>query len=754
MRAKGFKRAIPAIIILLFCSIIGIAIHIFSANGETLYISHESGIYSGSFDLRVFSFRKADIYYTLNGQEPQPGAKGTYEYAGPIELGSDGETATYSFRISCVYEDGRTSEVYNRDYILDPLGTDRFTTNYVVMLTGEEEALFGDEAGIFVRGNQFYEYMEENPDTDVLNVKVPANYYEDVEVPVHTSMFLNDGTQIIEQECGVRIYGNVTRQLNQKSFRLYARYEYDDVNEFSYPFFHDIYTEGGKEPITDWQRLSFHNGGNDNGYAFIRSELMGDLARQSGFQDTMGAESVTVYINGKYQGVYWLQNTFDDRYFKEKYGDYSGEMAVCEGSLSVMNVEITETAAETECAKDYNTFIQWIATADLNDDANWQRVCDTIDVDNFAHYFALQHYGGNLDWPHNNVKVYRYACTDDGEYIDGTVFDGRYRWLLFDTDYCFGLIFLDFFGHDVAVTRMNEFLTGNENATLFRALSQRKEFRDLYSAKLVYLMNTVFTRDNVSNTMYELNVTRYDELNYMVTQTDILKDGIWEAWGVGMGTMPETEQEWANILSFVEERPQYILWELQTEWGYQDAVTLRVSAPEEGSVVINNMSAGKDYSGSWMKDTPAVIGCNLPKGMIVEGYMVNGEFTEGETIVISADEMKEAGQELTVVPVITKYDMESLTVASYSTGDSQDYIVLQNDGTVSLNLNDYALADGEESLSGSSLPSVRLEPGEKFYVYGAKYTGNMEQNSTQVAFSWNDEEQIYLYGDTIGMQVY
>jgi len=285
-------------------------------------------------------------------------------------------------------------------------------------------------------------------------------------------------------------------------------------------------------------------------------------------------------------------------------------------------------------------------------------------------------------------------------------------------------------------------------------LSQRKEFRDLYSAKLVCLMNTVFTRDNVSNTMYELNVTRYDELNYMVTQTDILKDGIWEAWGVGMGTMPETEQEWANILSFVEERPQYILWELQTEWGYQDAVTLRVSAPEEGSVVINNMSAGKDYSGSWMKDTPAVIGCNLPKGMIVEGYMVNGEFTEGETIVISADEMKEAGQELTVVPVITKYDMESLTVASYSTGDSQDYIVLQNDGTVSLNLNDYALADGEESLSGSSLPSVRLEPGEKFYVYGAKYTGNMEQNSTQVAFSWNDEEQIYLYGDTIGMQVY
>ena len=30
--------------------------------------------------------------------------------------------------------------------------------------------------------------------------------------------------------------------------------------------------------------------------------------------------------------------------FKEKYGDYPGEMAVCEGSLSIMNTEAAETA--------------------------------------------------------------------------------------------------------------------------------------------------------------------------------------------------------------------------------------------------------------------------------------------------------------------------------------------------------------------------------------------------------------------------
>lgn len=754
MRAKGFKRAIPAILLLMVCSIIGVVIYIFSANEETLYVSHESGIYSGSFDLKIYSFRKGTIYYTTNGQEPQAGDEETYEYEGPIFLDCDGETATYSVRMYCVYEDGSVSPVYDRDYILDPLGKDRFTTDYVVSLTGDEELLFGDEKGIFVRGNQFYEYMEENPDTDVLNVKVPANYYEDIEVPVHASMFLKDGTQIIEQDCGVKIYGNVTRQLNQKSFRLYARYEYDDVNEFSYPFFGDICTQNGKEPITDWQRLSFHNGGNDNGYAFIRSELVGALGRQSGFQDTLGAESVTVYINGKYQGVYWLQNSFDDRYFKEKYGDYPGEMAVCEGSLSIMNTEAAETEAEKVCADDYNAFIQWLDTADLSDDANWKRVCETIDVENFAHYFAIQHFGGNLDWPHNNVKVYRYECAEGETYREGTVFDGKYRWLLFDTDYCLGLIFLDFYGHDVTVTRMNDFLESNEHTVLFRSLSQREEFRELYSAKMLYLMNEIFTRDHVSDTMYQLNVKRYDELNYMVSQTDILKDSIWKDWGVGEGDMAKTENEWARILEYTMARPQYIVGELQQEWQCGNVLSLQLSMQEEGSVLINGMNAGKEYNGQWLDHVTAEIGCDLPVGMTVSGWNVNEEYVEGEVLRLTEELLKDAGSTLVVSPVIQTVNAESLMVASYSIGDAQDYVVLYNNGTATVNLSHYALADSEDSLSGATLPSHSLAPGEKYYVYGEKYTGMMEENSTQVAFSWNDEERIYLYSESAGMTVY
>ena len=596
--------------------------------------------------------------------------------------------------------------------------------------------------------------MEANPDTDVLNEIIPANYYEDIEVPVHASMFLKDGTQIIEQDCGIKIYGNVTRQLNQKSFRLFARYEYDDVNEFSYPFFEDIYTQDGKEPITNWQRLSFHNGGNDNGYAFIRSELVGELGRQSGFQDTLGAESVTVYINGKYQGVYWLQNSFDDRYFKEKYGDYAGEMAVCEGGLSAMNTEAVETEAEQECASDYREFIQWVENADLNDDANWNRVCDTIDIENFAHYFAIEHYSGNLDWPHGNVKLYRYICAEGETYREGTVFDGKYRYLLFDTDYSMGLMFFGFFGYNAADTRMNDFLVTNEHTGLFRALSQRKEFRDMYSAKILYLMNEIFTRDNVSDTMYNLNVKRYDELNYMIMQTDILKDSIWKEWGVGEGDMAQTEQEWARILEYTVARPQYVIGELQQEWQYGDTILMHMSMQEEGNLLINGMNAGKEYEGQWLEGVTAEISCELPVGMTVQGWTVNGEYAEGEALQLTEELLAGANGDLTIVPVIQSVSATSLTVSSYSIGGAQDYVVLYNNGTQTLNLKDYALADSEDSLSGAILPGHQLAPGEKYYVYGAKYTGIMQENSTQVAFSWNDEEHIYLYSESAGITVY
>ncbi len=754
MKVNGMKRALPLLILLIVMSVGGVALYIFYANQETLYISHESGMYSGSFDLSFFTFRKSKIYYTDNGQTPRPGEEGTYEYTETLRLECEEETATYSFQVCCVYDDGSQSEVYRRDYILDPAGQERFTTDYVVSIAGDEKQLFSDEEGIFVRGNQFYEYMEAHPDTNFLTEVVPANYCEDIEVPVHAAIFLGDGTQIIDQNCGIKIYGNITRQHNQKSFRLYARYDYDEVNEFSYPFFDDICSYDGKEPINKFQRLSFHNSGNDNDHGYIRSALMGELARQSGYEDTLGAESVTVYINGKYMGVYWLQNTYDDRYFEERYGDYEGEVAVAEGTLGTMDVSFAESEAELIAAEDYNAFCEWLSGADVNNEDDWQKICNTIDVENFAHYFALEYYTGNLDWPQNNVKVYRYIPMEREAYREGTIYDGRYRYLLFDTDYSMGLVVFGFYGYDASTKTLWDFKHANEHTIVFSKLSEREEFRDLFVGKVMFLMNEIFVRQNVSDQMYALNVTRHIELRYMIEETDILKGSIWEAWGVGCGGMAQTEQEWNEILSYVELRPQCVISELSNDLYAGAAFNLKIFTEHSGSILINGMDAGESYEGLWMDNVPLEVSCAVMPGIVVKGYTVNGVFVEGKTLRLEAEDYAQYGTDLTIVPVIETVEEQCLEVVAYSINDSQDYVVLQNTGNVTLNLNEYALGDDEDSMSGKTLPEVMLAPGEQYIVYGAKYTGNMEANSTQVSFSWNDEEHVCLYHESTGIVVY
>lgn len=745
MRRKGLFAALPFLIILTVCSIIGIVVYVNESSRDGLIISHESGIYDDSFELWIENKKPGKILYTVNGEEPAMDNENSIEYTEPLWLICSEITNTYSFQICCFYDDGTKSDVYRRDFILDYNGKERFSTTYVVSIVGDEEKLFGDEEGIFVRGNQFYEYVNAHPDVDVLREVIPANYHEDIEVPVHTAFFLQNGEQIIDQNCGIKIYGNGTRQHNQKSFRIIARYEYDTANEFCYPFFDDIYTENGRAIVDKYQRLSFHNSGDDNCHGFARNTLMGELARQTEYSDTLSSESVTVYINGKYQGVYWLQNTYDDRYFKEKYGDYLGEMVVCEGALDNMNIEMAETDAQVDGCESYNKFCEWISAADLSEEVNWEKVCNTIDVENFAHYFALEYYSANADWPRNNVKIYRYQCNDENDemFRENTAFDGKWRFLLFDMDYSLGLITFELFGCDASVRRLESFLNNEESATIFCAMCKREEFKELFISNVITLMNTTFEYQNVSDTLYELNVKRYNELNYMLSETSMMENSIWAAWGIGTGGMKKAEDEWNKIVVYAMNRPQSVISELQSVWDCGNAIPMQIST-ENGDVYIKNMSIGSEFNGVWLDNVPLQIFVETNSGVSVKGYTVNSEYIEGEILYLFPEQIKQYSEGLHISPIFEQNEVESLVVVEYKLNDSQDYVILRNNGTVALNLNNYIVTDNENNLSKGKLPRVELKPEELFYIYGEKYSGKKKRPYIQVPFSWNDEEEVYL----------
>ena len=752
MKKKGLFAALPIMLILSVCSIIGLCVYSLNLNKDCVIISHESGIYDENILFSVTSLQPGKILYTLNGEIPTIEGENVIEYTEPILLECKEDTGTYSFKICSFFEDGTSSEVYQRDFIFDANAEERFTTTYVVSIVGDERKLFSEEEGIFVRGNQYYEYLEQNPNANLLDEIIPANYNEDIEVPVHMAMFSNSGEKILDQNCGIKIYGNFTRQHNQKSFRLYARYTYDERNEFCYPLFDNMISQNGNAQIEKWQRLSFHNSGNDNSYGFVRSALMGDLANQAGYPDVLVSESVTVYINGKYQGVYWLQNTFDDKYFKEKYGDYSGEMVVCEGTLSEMYLENAETDIERTHCESYNQFCEWIGTADLSKEENWDRVCNTIDVENFAQYFSLEYYTTNIDWPDNNVKIYRYEGDEmNGEtFRENTVFDGKWRFLLFDTDYSLGLKTFEFYGYDASGYRLASFLSTDENTVLFRSLCQREEFVELFISNVLTMMNTVFEQQNVSDALYGLNVKRHNELIYMLEKSGLMQGSIWEPWGVGNGGIAKAEEEWAEIVLYAKDRPGYVISELQSVWDCGMQVPIRILT-REGDMFIKNISVGQEFEGVWLANVPLQLSCDVENGYVVEGFMVNSDYVEGEELYLSEEQLIQYKDGLEVYPVLEKNEIESIEIVEYKIDGPEDYIILKNNGSVDVQLDDYAITDDLSDISKGSLPAIELNAGECFWIYGEKYSDTMERESFQVPFSWNDTEQVYLYHKQNGL---
>lgn len=712
---------------------------------DRMDISPDSGLYGEGVSVSVKVYQEDTVYYTIDGREPSDNWDNVKEYTGPLTLYSDPAGRTYSFRFFIQHKDGTLSEAVERNYVV--LENDRkLDVDYIVSVKGNEEDLFGYEEGIFVKGRQYDEYIAQNPDENILQTDTPANYFSDKEVPVHLAVFGSEGEEIISQDCGLKIYGKRTRIKNQKSFRLIARYDYDEVNEFSYVFFDQLFSDNAGTRIGNFQRLSLHNSGNDNGYGFIRNTLCNELARQAGFPDVLVSRSAVVYVNNQYMGVYWLQNTYDDRYFAEKYGSCQGEMAVCEGEMGQMLTSEGQEAWEREAAEEYNEFCGWLWESDVNDPEVWGRVANTIDVDNFLQYVAIEYYVNNLDWPHNNVKVYRYFPGEGQTYREGTVFDGRFRYLLFDLDYGMGLMFLGWYGRDAQTENLQNLCDPNGSASLFAKLMEREECRNYFISQVLKLRNGSFSAENVDAVLDELNVSRWNELEYMMEQTDILKGSLWES---DDNNIDNVREELEEIRAFAEERMDFVLTEMSRSWDCGALYSVQTVTPDSMKICIDGQPVEGDCL--YFTGVPVELSMDTPAGIRVLGYEVNGRFLEGETVELLGQDYLLGKEALTVVPYVEAVETERLSIQAFSVRGSNDWILLSNTGNVELHLGDYFLSDDEGEPLKGRLPVMVLEPDESIVVYGGKYRGEMAEISWQLDFSWNDEEPIILSHITEGI---
>lgn len=554
-----------------------------------LRASHDSGIYKEAFELKFEAYSSYELRYTLDGSDPSNQSL-LYESKIDMDFSNKNKTLIANEKSTFQNVDKVRDKFVNKGTVVKaryyrdgvPFG-DMFVGTYFVWeeaddrysfdtisLTTDPSNLYDPVSGIHVVGDKYLKQAPIKPDGGT-----PANYNQrgrEWEREANIEFFDSDGTMYYSDSIGIRIFGGWSRANTKKSFKLFARSDYGETR-FEYPFFDNMLDVNG-ELIDSFDRLLLRTGGNDGEYAMIRDPLADSLV--DGMLDYQQYKQVILFLNGEYWGIYHLREHMDEEYVASHYDIKSKDV-----NIIAYNPAGLESYAGDEDELDrYEEFMEFVDSNDISIEENYEYVKEMIDIDNFIDYYITQMFINNVDWPSNNSKVWRYVGDDE----DQVVSDGRYRYLLYDTEFSFGL----YEGPSATNHNYFEFLHADTDAiwpnpkwstSFYRNFMENNDFRERFIVRFTDLLNSRFDRDLV--------IERIDEMKelYKPEMEEYLER--WNFWAVKDINAWEVDQIYI-LKEFTDKRSSYLLNYAQTQYELGAIRQVKVEPFEGGSVQVNN----------------------------------------------------------------------------------------------------------------------------------------------------------------------
>ena len=451
-----------------------------------------------------------------------------------------------------------SSESTTNSYFFTPAGTNKYSLP-VISLSIQEDYLFDYYNGIYTAGIRFDNWRASNPDIPANDFSW-GNYYEkgdQFEYPAHFEL-IEGNTTNYKQNIGVRINGGTTRTYRMKSLRIYARSKYGS-NEMAYPMFENL-------PYTSYNSLLLHNSGQD----FISSLLRDGTIHQAVAHldvETQAYRPSIVFMNGEYWGIHNMRQRYDKYYFNQKYG------------VDTENLDIITTIyPNTENIDEgdpvhFNAMKNYINTNGLQNDIDYNYINTQMDVDNFIDYQISEIYFTNLDWPTNNIGLWRVKVPYNPSAPKGN--DGRWRWYLYDIDSGASTGFVDHNSLEGASSA-----TVNPDATFFlRSFLQNNVFKNNFINRFADLLNTSFLPGRI--------------VNLFETNKNLISGSIAEH--INRWDQPYNLSIWNtnvnSIISFVQQRPAYQRSHIRDKFGISGEynLTVNVSDTIHGYVRVNTI---------------------------------------------------------------------------------------------------------------------------------------------------------------------
>lgn len=475
-------------------------------------LSPEGGFYDEPVLLQVSSPDGYQIRYTLDSTDPAT-MDSALIYNAPIPVeNTDAEPNTISairditlewfmpqqdpvpkctvVRAVCIAPDGTVSEETTQSYFIGRTESyyDHIDT---ISLVTDASNLFGSSGGIFAIGYRFEDWKKSSDYEEYEHLsdpRYPTNYNQrgdEWERPAFIQVFA-DGKNAFSQAIGIRVKGNFTRANAQKSLTFYARKEYGK-GKMKYDFFDGKCLDMNGEPITAFDRVCIRSGGND--YAGVR--FRDDLNQELMGQTRLGVQTkkpYLLYINGEFWGLYSMQEKEDKHYIAAHYG-------VGKDNVTVIKCGKLEDGSE-EMLEEYREFYDWAINADFSDPDEYALLEEQMDLDGLIDLFVGESYVCNYDFAIiiNNWTVWR------ANEPDGTPYgDGKWRFLVYDTEYSLGLY--DQFPTAYDYDYLNNMDIDSTDLALpvlvFNLVMDNEDFRERFYNRYIELADTVYNAENV-----------------------------------------------------------------------------------------------------------------------------------------------------------------------------------------------------------------------------------------------------------------
>jgi hypothetical protein len=290
-------------------------------------------------------------------------------------------------------------------------------------------------------------------------------------------MFDLNKNEVISAGVGIKIAGACSRAFAQKSLAVIARSEYG-TNILEYPIFN-------AKPATEYGSILLRDHGNDFNRAMMRDAVIQKTICKKMNIDYQEYQPALVYLNGEYWGIQEIREKIDANYITSNYGIKPEAIDLIEQIGP--NLTGDTYGANQGDAAHFKSLVSFMESHDLSNQVNYEYIKNQIDIEEYINYNVAEIYVNNTDWPGNNVKIWRHRTSG-----------GKYKWMLYDTDFGLGLGNPVDFNSLAAANSTNGPSWPNPPYSTFilRQLLKNQEFKTKFINTFIFHINTTFKAEN------------------------------------------------------------------------------------------------------------------------------------------------------------------------------------------------------------------------------------------------------------------